>query len=62
MVTNIVLLPELLGERRGHDHTPHGGGSGEVRLAGLSPVGGDACGAHSQHLSITLTIPSLFLS
>jgi len=33
----VVLCPEILGERRGHDDPADGGGGSKVSLAGLAP-------------------------
>ena len=49
--TYVVLRAELLGERRGHDLAPHGGGRGEVRLARLAAGGGDVCRQGGTHVS-----------
>lgn len=35
--TDVVLCPEILGERRGHDDPADGGGGSKVSLAGLAP-------------------------
>lgn len=42
-ISYVVLLTELLAERGAHDGAAHAGRSTEVRLARLSPGGGEGC-------------------
>ena len=52
MCSYVVLLTELLGERGAHDSAADAGRGREVRLARLSPGGGQSCTRIHQSIAL----------